>query len=970
VTAGSTGTLYVISNTAIATITGNGQVTPLASGTALVQATHEGTSGFTSIKVVLTADTDADGIADDLELELGLNPNNAADALEDPDRDGLNNRGEADAGTDLRNPDSDGDGIFDGEEVVAGTDGFITNPLLADTDGDGVRDGLEIATGTNPLNPGSINLGKALKALTVTPEVFTITVNSVLGEGFRQLTVTGVLQDGTLLDLTSTTRGTNYTSSDLDVCNFGSPDGRVFGGESGTCTITVTNSGHTDTSAGTVIGFRPQALSFVSLPGFANNVDVSGSVAYVAAGAAGLQVVNVANKTAPALVATLDTSGNANDVQVLGGVAYVADGAGGLQVISVSNPLVPVLLGTYDTPGDAWDVVVSNNRAYVADGEAGLLILDVTNPAEPTRLGSINPTGIQKGVAIDPLRKLAVLASGTAGIHVIDVTDPTTPVQRSALAGGDVRDVALQNQHAFLADYERSFTSVDLTDPTSPVLRASTPQALGGRLHDVVVQGNFGLGADVLFVNGVPIVAIDAPDTPIARDILSFAPLGDSDGQGVAADAGYVYLAAVGGSAFTENGSTSGASRLYIGQYLAIEDRDGVPPTVAIVQPPPGITVIEGTPVSVRVNASDDVAVAAVTFTLNGAPVATDGSEPYEVIMSAPAAPGPMLLGASAVDFGNAVGTATPVPVTVIPDPLTSVTGRIIDVDSNPVEGATVALLTFETTSASDGTFTFTGVPTVLGKLVVRASKPAGDRTARGASAPTTPVPSGTTNVGDIRIKVGGRILLLWADYDAVTPKTSIAGAAAAAGLFTADDIDTMDVRSITPTLDQLREYGAVMVWSNYCFANATALGDVLANYVDEGGGVVTASFAHWGSCQSLQGRLVSGNYIGFVNGGAAGNTTLSLQPFDPATNTGSNLGHPIMAGVSGPLTVQHTDYTGYHATPGATIVARDTTGNPKVAIGANGAQRVVSVAFWPHNFGPLPAGIARLFANALDFVR
>ena len=88
-----------------------------------------------------------------LNSSLGLNPNNAADGLEDRDSDGLSNRDEVAAGSNLSNPDTDGDGIMDGEEARAGADGFITSPLLADTDGDGVRDGLEVATGSNPTTP-------------------------------------------------------------------------------------------------------------------------------------------------------------------------------------------------------------------------------------------------------------------------------------------------------------------------------------------------------------------------------------------------------------------------------------------------------------------------------------------------------------------------------------------------------------------------------------------------------------------------------------------------------------------------------------------------------------------------------------------------------------------------------------------------------------------------------------------------
>jgi hypothetical protein len=618
---------------------------------------------------------------------------------------------------------------------------------------------LEIASGSDPGNPLSLNLSKVLQSISVTPENFTITVNSVQGEGSRQLTVTGVLQDGNTIDLTSTTRGTNYQSSDLDICNFGFPDGRVFGGQDGPCTITVTNSGHSDTAEGVVSNFTPIALGFVNLPGYANNVDVAGNFAYVAAGAAGLQIVNVTNKAAPFIVGALDTPGNANDVRVLGNFAYVADGASGLQIINITNPAAPQFAGTVDTPGTAWDVVVSNNRAYVADGDAGLSIIDVTNPALAAILGSIDPPGTQKGVAIDSTRNIAVLASGTSGVHIVNVSNAAAPVQLSTVSGGDVRDVELQNNHAFLADYERSLTSIDLSDPSNPLLRGSTQQFLGGRLHDVVVQGNFALGADVLFVNGVPIVAIDAPDTPIPRAILNFAGLGDSDGQGIAADSGFVYLAAVGGSAFQENGSTTfGNNRLYIGQYIAIQDLGGIAPTVSLVQPTAGTSVIEGTQVTVRATASDDIAVASVTFLANGVPVVSDSSEPYEVLITAPAAPGPFVVSARAIDFGNNTSNSQEVPITVTPDPLTTARGLVRDVNSQPVAGATVTILTLSALTQADGSFVIPNLPTTQGALSARVVVEVNGVTLRGGSPAVVPVPAGFTELGTITVRRGGRL--------------------------------------------------------------------------------------------------------------------------------------------------------------------------------------------------------------------
>ena len=203
VTTALLGTNYSISNPAIATVSGDGLVTAVASGTVLASAFHDGALGVIQLQVLLDgADSDGDGIPDDVEVGLGLNPNNAADALLDFDNDGLTNISEFNLGTQIDNPDSDGDTIQDGEETVAGADGFVTNPLLADSDGDGIRDGLEIQTASDPTDPNSFNLAAALSAIQVAPTMFFLTVNPVAGQSFRQLTVTGDLIDGTTIDLT------------------------------------------------------------------------------------------------------------------------------------------------------------------------------------------------------------------------------------------------------------------------------------------------------------------------------------------------------------------------------------------------------------------------------------------------------------------------------------------------------------------------------------------------------------------------------------------------------------------------------------------------------------------------------------------------------------------------------------------------------------------------------------------------
>ena len=93
-------------------------------------------------------DTDLDGIPDEDEILLGMDPNDPSDALLDLDSDGLANVNEWITGTDLLNPDSDGDGLTDGDEVNT----YGTSPLSTDSDADNLSDDVEIAEGLDPLD--------------------------------------------------------------------------------------------------------------------------------------------------------------------------------------------------------------------------------------------------------------------------------------------------------------------------------------------------------------------------------------------------------------------------------------------------------------------------------------------------------------------------------------------------------------------------------------------------------------------------------------------------------------------------------------------------------------------------------------------------------------------------------------------------------------------------------------------------
>ena len=98
-------------------------------------------------------DSDYDGISDGDEVEMGYNPlsndsdfDGIFDADEDFDFDGINNGLEYTYGSCLYAPDTDYDDINDYDEVYV----YGSNSNIEDSDGDGIYDGDELILGKNP----------------------------------------------------------------------------------------------------------------------------------------------------------------------------------------------------------------------------------------------------------------------------------------------------------------------------------------------------------------------------------------------------------------------------------------------------------------------------------------------------------------------------------------------------------------------------------------------------------------------------------------------------------------------------------------------------------------------------------------------------------------------------------------------------------------------------------------------------
>ncbi len=170
------------------------------------------------------------------------------------------------------------------------------------------------------------------------------------------------------------------------------------------------------------------------------------------------------------------------------------------------------------------------------------------------------------------------------------------------------------------------------------------------------------------------------------------------------------------------------------------------------------------------------------------------------------------------------------------------------------------------------------------------------------------------------------------------------------------------------PTLADLRRYRSVLLYSDADFNDNTGLGNVLADYIDQGGGVALGTFSFYGSGGlSIQGRLVTGGYLPFTTAGQSGGANLTLVKVLPL--------HPLLANVAtfdGGGSSFHNSPIGLAA--GATLVGHWSNGQPLVGAKDVTAGRIVGLNFYPPSSDARPdfwvatTDGARLMANALSW--
>lgn len=218
-------------------------------------------------------------------------------------------------------------------------------------------------------------------------------------------------------------------------------------------------------------GFSPP------LPGIANDIvlDEEAQIAYVAAGDAGLLIVDLAVVPIARVIGQIETRYPAQKVAVREGLAFVAEGSwggrGGVSIVDVALAEMPWLVAHHSLPGAAHGVALAGGYAYLAY-ENGLLALDVSDPADPVETARVPLPHCANDVTIDG--GYAYLAAD--GLRLFDLTDPAQPRRAGHFKTTFCSfAVAVRNDRAYFADVfcemggcGSTLHIVDVRDPGEP----------------------------------------------------------------------------------------------------------------------------------------------------------------------------------------------------------------------------------------------------------------------------------------------------------------------------------------------------------------------------------------------------------------------------------------------------------------------------------------------------------------------
>ena len=233
------------------------------------------------------------------------------------------------------------------------------------------------------------------------------------------------------------------------------------------------------------------------------DITIADNYAYLA-DSNGLSIVDITDPSSPKLVSSCDTVGFANSIAVSGNYAYIADENNGLVIIDITDKSTPKIIETY-SDDSAYAVTVAGNYAYIADYWDGIVIVNISNPSVPIFTSSYD-TSCASDIAVEG--NYAYVADSSNGLLILDVSNPATPTLIGKYNDGG-SSVTLSGDYAYVGGY-MSVSILDITDPSSPILVGSYEK--DGTVEGITIAGDYAYIAGGTY--GFTIINISTPSLP------------------------------------------------------------------------------------------------------------------------------------------------------------------------------------------------------------------------------------------------------------------------------------------------------------------------------------------------------------------------------------------------------------------------------------------------------------------------
>lgn len=779
-------------------------------------------------------DLDRDGLDNRRELvDLGTEIRNA-----DSDGDGIEDGEEVVSGEDgfVTDPlvaDTDGDGIRDALEIASGSD--PTDPSSSNLAG--ALEDLVVSPSEFRLDVNAVQ-GEGSRQLTVTGQLIDGTsldlTSTARGTNYlsSDLSVCNFgAEDGRVFgaadgECTVTVSNSDFSDqATITVVNF-QPQVTAFLDLSGRARGIDVTVGVAYVAADTGLHLvdaadraAPVFLETLATGAEAYDVVAAQGLLYVANGAAGLAIYDASDPLAPVLLGELALPGTARDLAVRGDRVLVVDEGFELHVVDAFDPADPSLLGSADlgTASRGGVAFSQDGGLALVTGDSELVVVDLANPELPVERGRLATGGEPRALLVRD--EVALVGDRSSGLQVISFADTDAPTMLSSLArevAGLPEDLALAGE--FLVAAERFFVNrvpiLNVADPAAPFLaggvnfdaiddsngrgiaaderfvylvgrrgdssrlfigqyrqapdRAGIPpqveivepaegaSAIGGERLVVVVEAR-----DDFLVEGVDLLvdgAVVSSSETTPHEFVVEIPLGVASVQ-------------IDAQAQDQGGNVGEATP------LAVAVLPNQPPEVVLTAPEAGTEVAEGEVLTLQAEASDDLRLEAVDFLVNGEVVLSDPRAPYAASVIPPPGDAFTVAARARDTVGNA--TTTPaVTVSVARAATATITGRIVDAQGDPIEGAVVrGPGSTQATTGPDGFFELGGIPLDRETAVLSVEVGAeGVRTIRR----TDPVPldSGVIDIGGFAF-VPRIVLPLFRGQKFVLPDSSVGRVAA-----------------------------------------------------------------------------------------------------------------------------------------------------------------------------------------------